>query len=90
MLTVRDRVLRLRLAAFASQYVRDVLWGSVWAAINFVLAVASVVLILDPHPPVLPAGLTPARGLVVKKNAVCGKNTISFPVNPGDPIPVKL
>ncbi len=65
MLTVRDRVLRLRLAAFASQYVRDVLWGSVWAAINFVLAVASVVLILDPHPPVLPAGLTPARGLVV-------------------------
>ena len=28
---------------------RDVLWGGVWAAINFVLAVVSVALILDPH-----------------------------------------
>ncbi len=43
---------------------RDVLWGSVWAAINFVLAAVSVLLILDPHPPALPAGLTPARVLV--------------------------
>jgi hypothetical protein len=63
MLAVRDHVWRSRFRAFVWQYLRDVLWGGVWALINFILAVVSVALILDPHPPALPAGFTPARGL---------------------------